>query len=166
MQAPSMSTPAVSGRAAEPAETEQAPALRSLGLATRTKALGLIGLMSIGSMLMWLGAPVGWLWLASRLQSGANPTLGPYVLVAFGLPISMIVIGRGLAGLDRSYARTIGFDPNARRIHRPWLKSMRAGSDEGHKRTVLDVVMIASVVVAWTAFGIWFFFFAGSSLPT
>jgi hypothetical protein len=30
---------------------------------------------------------------------------------------------------------------------------------------VLDVVMIASVSVAAVAFVIWFFFFAGSSLP-
>jgi hypothetical protein len=110
--------------------------------------------------------PVGWLWLASRLQSGASPTLGPYVLVAFGLPLSMAVIGKGLAVLDRSFARTIGFDPNARRTHQPWLKSMRGEREPGHRRTVLDVVMITSVVVVWTVFGVWFFFFAGSSLPT
>jgi hypothetical protein len=158
---------AVSTGPAESVEAvEQRPPLRTLGLARRAKALGLIALMAVGSALMWLGLPVFWLWLASRLQSGANPTLGPYVLVAFGLPLSMAVTGRGLAGLDRSYARTIGFDPNARPTHRPWLKSMRAARDEGHKRTVLDAVMIASVVVAWTAFGIWFFFFAGSSLPS
>jgi hypothetical protein len=142
------------------------PRLRTLDFVTRAKVLVLIALMAIGSALMWLGMPVLWLWLASRLQSGASPTLGPYVLVAVGLPLSMVLIGRGLAGLDRSYGRTIGFEPNARRTHRPWLKSMRGDRDEGHKRTVLDVVMIASVVVAWSAFGIWFFFFAGSSLPS
>lgn len=140
--------------------------IRALDVLARTKAIALIALMAIGSALMWLGMPVLWLWLASRLQSGANPTLGPYVLVAFGLPLSMVVIGRGLAGLDRAFARTTGFDPNARRTHRPWLKSMRGERESGHRRTVLDVVMIASVVVAWTAFGIWFFAFAGSSLPS
>jgi hypothetical protein len=31
--------------------------------------------------------------------------------------------------------------------------------------TVLDLVMIVSVSVALIAFGIWFFFFAGSSIP-
>jgi hypothetical protein len=33
-------------------------------------------------------------------------------------------------------------------------------------RTVLDVVMVISVAIGCAAFGIWFFFFAGSSLPT
>jgi hypothetical protein len=146
--------------------TERGPRLRTLDLATQTKAVALIALMALGSALMWLGMPVLWLWLASRLQSGANPTLGPYVLVAFGLPLSMAVIGRGLAGLDHAFARTIGFDPNARRTPRPWMKSMRGERGSGHRRTVLDTVMIASVVIAWAGFAIWFFGFAGSSLPS
>ena len=33
-------------------------------------------------------------------------------------------------------------------------------------RSVLDVVMVISVSIAVTAMAIWFFFFAGSSLPT
>ena len=41
------------------------------------------------------------------------------------------------------------------------------GENEGRaQRTVLDVVMVISVAIGATAFGIWFFFFAGSSLPT
>ena len=162
-----MPAPAVSERASEVRDaTEQRPRLRTLGLVTQTKAVALIGLMALGRALMWLGMPVLWIWLASRLQTGASPTLGPYVLVAFGLPLSMALIGRWLAGLDRAFARTIGFDPNARRTPRPWLKSMRGERESGHRRTVLDVVMITSVVIAWTAFAIWFFGFAGSSLPS
>jgi hypothetical protein len=41
------------------------------------------------------------------------------------------------------------------------------GEDEGRaERTVLDVVMVISVAIGFVAMGIWFFFFAGSSLPT
>lgn len=121
--------------------------------------------MALGSALMWLGLPVGWVWLASHLQKGTNPTFGPYLLLAVGLPASMFVVGKFLASLDRLFSRVTGFDPNDRRVPRPWQKSMRGERDSGRQRTVLDVVMIVSVAVAWTAFVIWFFFFAGSSIP-
>jgi hypothetical protein len=42
---------------------------------------------------------------------------------------------------------------------------MRGERGSGHQTTVLDVVMISSVAIAGTAFGVWFFLFAGSSLP-
>jgi hypothetical protein len=42
---------------------------------------------------------------------------------------------------------------------------MRGERENTRPRTVLDVVMIASVSVAVVAFLIWFLFFAGSSLP-
>lgn len=121
--------------------------------------------MAIGSAFMWLGMPVGWLWLASQLQGGVGPSLGPYVLVAFGLPLSMAAIGKCLAVLDRAYARAAGLPADTRRTPLPWLKSMRGERESRRRRTVLDVVMIVTVVCAWTAFVIWFFFFAGSSLP-
>jgi hypothetical protein len=126
----------------------------------------LIALMAIGSALMWLGMPVGWLWLASHLQKGANPTLGPYLLVAFGVPISMAIIGKTLGGLDRRYAQVVRLQPGTSRAQLPWMKSLRGDRDSGHQRTVLDVVMIVSVAIAWAIFAIWFFGFAGSSLPS
>jgi hypothetical protein len=42
---------------------------------------------------------------------------------------------------------------------------MRGERDTPRPRSVLDVVMIASVTLALIAFAIWFFAFAGSSLP-
>jgi hypothetical protein len=121
--------------------------------------------MVLGSAVMWLGAPVGWLWLASHLQQASQPTLGPYALILVGLPASMALIGAGLAALDRRFARITGYDPDERRIAAPWLRSVRGERAAGRRRTVLDVVMIASVAVAWSAFLVWFFAFAGSSLP-
>jgi hypothetical protein len=43
---------------------------------------------------------------------------------------------------------------------------MRGERESGHPRTVLDVVMVISVAIAVVASAIWFFGFAGSSLPT
>ena len=42
---------------------------------------------------------------------------------------------------------------------------MRGERGSTRKRGVLDTVMIVSVGVALVGFGLWFFVFAGSSLP-
>jgi hypothetical protein len=46
-----------------------------------------------------------------------------------------------------------------------WMRSMRGERRPGRQRGVLDAVMIVSVALALVAFAIWFFAFAGSSLP-
>jgi len=128
-------------------------------------AVLLIVLMALGSIAMWVAVPVGWLWLASRLQDGSEPGLAPYLVVIAGIPLSMLLIGKLLARLDRAYGRVTGATP-ATRVRAPWLRSMRGERDSGRPRTVLDVVMVISVAIALVAFGIWFFGFAGSSLPS
>jgi hypothetical protein len=124
----------------------------------------LILVMAVGSIAMWIAVPVGWLWLGSKLQQGTQPTLGPYLLVLVGIVVSMVVIGKLLGALNRFYARVTGTGRQDR-VQMPWHKSMRGERGSTRQRTVLDVVMIVSVSIALVAFGIWFFVFAGSSLP-
>ena len=135
------------------------------GPAVLAGACALIALMAIGSALMWIGIPFGLVWIASRMAQSSQPSMGPYLVVLCGLPISMIVIGKALAVLDRAFGRVTGYDPNNRRAHVPWLKSMRGERGSSHKRTVLDLVMVASVSLAGSAFLIWFFLFAHPGLP-
>jgi hypothetical protein len=125
----------------------------------------LIVLMAIGSILLWLGIPIGWLYLVSRLVSSSQPSMGPYVLVLVGIPASMVVVGKLLTRLNRAYGQLTHTAPTGR-TRAPWLKSMRGERDSGRPRSVLDVVMVWSVGLALLCFGIWFFVFAGSSLPT
>ena len=126
--------------------------------------VGLIAAMAIGSVLMWLGLPLGLVYLASRLSDSSQPSMGPYLLIIFGLPIGMVAIGKALASLDRRYAR-ITHTEHEGPVRRPWLKSMRGERGSDHQRTVLDVVMIVSVGVALLLLALWFFVLAGSSLP-
>jgi hypothetical protein len=134
-------------------------------LVSRPVALVLILLMAAGSIAMWVVVPVAWLYLGSQMQKGSTPSLGPYVLVLVGIIVSMIVIGKLLGWLDRVYAIVIGVS-RQQRIQAPWAKSMRGERGSGRERTVLDGVMAVSVGLALVAFGVWFFAFAGSSLPT
>jgi hypothetical protein len=133
-------------------------------LGKKLAALILILLMIVGSLVLWIGIPVGWIVLASHLTNTSSPTLGPYVLVIFGIPITMFLFGRFLYRLNALYGNVTGTTPHVQ-VRSAWLKSMRAERETARPRTVLDVVMIASVSVAILVFLIWFFFFAGSSLP-
>jgi hypothetical protein len=128
-------------------------------------AVALIALMAIGSVVMWVVNPVFWLWLASHLEQSSQPGFGPYVLVLVGIPLTMLVVGKGLSQLNQAYMRLTGTTPEVR-VKMPWLRSLRGERDSGRPRTVLDVVMVISVSLAVVAFGIWFFGFAGSSLPS
>jgi hypothetical protein len=127
-------------------------------------ALLLILLMAVGSIAMWLVVPIGLVYLASQLQDSSQPSLGPYLVVIFGLPIGMVIIGKILGRLDRYYHRVTGTERDVR-VQLPWMKSMRGERDSTRPFRMLNVVMVVSVALAGLCFGIWFFFFAGSSIP-
>jgi hypothetical protein len=103
--------------------------------------------------------------VASRTVNTSQPSLGPYLLVLFATPISMWICGKLLFKLNAVYSRVTGQTYEVR-TQLPWHKSMRGERGSGRPTTVLDLVMIASVSLALTAFGVWFFFFAGSSIPS
>jgi len=127
-------------------------------------AIFLVLLMGVGSIIMWLGIPLGLIYAASKVADSSTPSLGPYLLVFIGLPIGMAVMAKLLGYLDRvhqSYTRTGDDRPQ----QAPWMRSMRGERGSTRKRGVLDTVMIVSVGLAVAIFGIWFFGFAGSSLP-
>ncbi|HEY8584042.1 MAG TPA: hypothetical protein VIL49_13895 [Capillimicrobium sp.] len=132
---------------------------------SKPAALVLILLMALGSVAMWIVVPVFWIWLAGKMQEGTQPSLGPYLLILFGIPITMFVVAKLLSQLNSAYGRVTGQPPRVR-MQMPWNKSMRGERDSGTQATVLDIVMLISVSIALVAFGIWFFLFAGSSLPT
>jgi hypothetical protein len=127
-------------------------------------ALGLILLMAVGSVFLWIGIPVGWIYAVSKLVNSSQPSLGPYVLLIVGIPITMAIWGKILFGLDNAYARVTGQESEVR-FRAPWLKSMRGERDTRRRLTVLEMTMIVSVSIALVGFAIWFFGFAGSSLP-
>jgi len=130
-----------------------------------TKA-GLIALMAVGSVTLWLGIPIGWLWIGSQVQADSqSPGFTPYMLVLAGIVVSIAVMAKLLAILNRTYKRVAGDDAVVR-VRMPWHRSMRGEDDSRAPRSVLDVVMVISVSLAVLAMTIWFFFFAGSPLPS
>jgi hypothetical protein len=128
-------------------------------------ALLLVLIMAAGSIVMWIGLPLGLIWLASSITDSSQPSMGPYLLILIGLPIGMFAIGKALGTLDRAHGRITGrIDDGPRRA--AWLQSMRDERGAQRKqRSVLDTVMIVSVILAIVVGGVWFLAFAGSPLP-
>jgi hypothetical protein len=151
------------GLIAEQRSETQKPSIVEAG-SRRMAGVFLILLMGIGSIAMWLVIPIGLVYLASQLQSSSQPSLGPYLVVILGLPIGMVVVGKLLGKLDRYYHKVTGTERNVR-VQMPWMKSMRGERESGTPFRMLNVVMVISVTLAGICFGIWFFVFAGSSLP-
>jgi hypothetical protein len=128
-------------------------------------ALALVLLMAVGSIAMWIGLPLGLIWLASTIADSSQPSMGPYLLILIGLPVGMFAIGKLLGALDRVHGRITGrLDDGPQRA--AWLQSLRDERDPRRKRrSVLDTVMIVSVLAALVAGAVWFIAFAGSPLP-
>jgi hypothetical protein len=126
-------------------------------------AVALVALMAVGSVVMWLGVPLGLIYLASKLADTPDPSMGPYLLVLIGLPLGMALVGKGLGALNRVHVRLTGAETDD---YRPgWTRSMRGERRVERRNGVLDKVMIVSVALAAVVFAVWFFAFAGSSLP-
>jgi len=123
---------------------------------------GLIALMLIGSLALWLGDPVLWLWITARLQS-TQASMGPYALMLVGITVTAVALGKGLSRLNRLYAEVTGTAPTVK-IVVPWRRSMRdarhGGSTDEDTRVpvgLLEVVMVVAVLIAVCALALWFF---------
>lgn len=118
--------------------------------------------MVVGSLSLWVGSPLFWLWLTSKLQSnGTQAKMGPYALLLVGLILSSVAIAKGLASLQRLFGRVTGTTPTVHVIL-PWRRSLRGGRSQKRETdgrlplSMLDVVMVISVMVAVAAFLVWY----------
>lgn len=148
-----------------PVATESGARSLSLTLLKKPAALLLVIAMAVGSVFLWLGIPVLWIWGVSQTVDTTQPQLGPYLAIIVGVPTTMWIFGRFLYRMNRAYERVTGQTSEVR-VQMPWHRSMRGERDTGRRTTVLEFVMIVSVGLCLLVFGIWFLFFAGSSLPT
>ena len=137
----------------------------SIGPHRHLAGFGLVLVMAAGSIFMWLVSPIGWLWIASRMTSSSQPSLGPYALVLVGMVVTAVIIGKLLGVVNRAHMRVTGRLTD-KRDHASWNRSMRGERRAVNDRGVLEQVMLISVGCALVLFGIGFFGFAGSSLPS
>ena len=119
----------------------------------------LVLLMAVGSVAMWIGVPVLWLWIASQVHKSSQPSMGIYFLVLVGIIATMAVLGKLLGIVNRWHMALTGNLPR-RREQTVWLKSMRGERNKQREHGILATVMAISVGSAMVLAGIWFLLFA------
>ena len=136
-------------------------------MAARAKRLGLAALMTLAALNVWTGGPLAALWIGSRVQGEGPPSMAAIFTAAGSLAAISIVLVRVLSGLGSAYDRLTGTNPTVRR-HVPWLRSMRGErpqyEGENAAFSLLEVILVLMVVIAFVAFEIWFFFFSPSPI--
>jgi hypothetical protein len=115
-------------------------------LMTGAGAALVIAIMVIGSIVLWAGTPLAWLWIASQIQ-GATQSLGTALAAAFvGVIVSILLLASLLARLSDLYRANC---------------VARGLDDPGH--VVLEGVLVVSAGISLAAFTIWFLLFAGAA---
>jgi hypothetical protein len=120
--------------------------------------------MLFAGLALWTAIPLGWIYIASKVAETQFPSEGPYAIVAVGIIVTVIVDAWLLGRLNGAYVRLTGTDRLAP-MRPSWLKSMRDTPARPGETTVIEAVMIGSVMLAGAVFVAWFVFFAGSPLP-
>jgi hypothetical protein len=114
-------------------------------LRTGTGAVLVVLIMVMGSLVLWVGAPLLWLWLGSQIE-GSTSSIGAAIGVAFlGAVLTIVLVAGVLSKLSNVYRAN---------------RRARGLGDPGH--FVLEVVLVISAGIALVAFVVWFFFLAGA----
>jgi nitric oxide reductase large subunit len=114
-------------------------------LASGSGAL-LLAIMFLGGIVLWIGVPVGWLYVGSLVQ-GSTGSLGTALLVMMvGVVASIAAIVPLLGWLARKHAHV-----------------REARGLEDHGLVALEGVLTVSAGIALVGFGVWFFLLSGSS---
>ena len=132
----------------------------------RIESVLLVTLMLFGAFSLWTLIPLGWLWIGSQIVGTQEPVLWAYAFVLAGIVVSVIVVAKLLSIMNH---RFLSIQPREEdepqtKIPLPWLESMRDQRHQ-HRSTVLDLVLVASAVMAGIALFIWFVILAESPLP-
>lgn len=109
-------------------------------------AVLLVLIMFAGSLLLWVGIPLGWLWIGSQIQAQTRSLGAALAAMMIGVVASIVLMVPVLSWLSNAYRRQ---------------RSARGLEDTGH--FALEVTLVTSAGLAVCIFGVWFLFFAGSS---
>jgi small-conductance mechanosensitive channel len=120
---------------------------RRAGLVLRSEsAILLLGMMFLSSLALWVGVPLGWLWIGAHLQAET----GSIGLAMFAMLVGMLASVAILVAL-------LGW------LGRKHIEILELRGREIGETTPLEQVLVGSAAIAVIAFGVWFFGFSGSA---
>lgn len=114
-------------------------------------------LIFCGCLFLWIGVPVGWLWIGSQIEGAVD--LGIALAASMVGSISTIILlASVLAWLNRRHIEwRLRRDPAAAEE----LERSREEPPPGGG--VLEPMIVSSAALAIVLFAVWFLFFAGAS---
>ena len=131
----------------------------------RSLAAGVVFLaMLVAAFSLWTAIPLSWVYIASKVSHTQFPSGGPYAVVALGFVASVLIVAWLISRLNDLYIRITGTNRLAP-IRPTWLKSMRDTAPLSRSVTVVEAVLMTSVMLAALALTVWFFLLAGSPIP-
>lgn len=119
--------------------------VRNIVRAGESAAL-MLSIMLLGSLVLWVGVPIGALYVGSLVQLETDSIGASMVAMLLMVIVSLMVLMPLLTWLNRRHME---------------LRVARGRQDLGN--AALEGVMVVSAGVALVAFLVWFFLFAGSS---
>ena len=111
-----------------------------------SSALLLVLMMFVGSLVLWVGVPVGWLYVGSQVQGATGSLTAALGVMLGGVLVSIVILMSLLGWMSRRHAE---------------LRRSRGLEEGGH--VALEGIMVVSAAVALHAFAAWFLLFSGSS---
>lgn len=121
--------------------------------------------MLLAALSLWTIIPLIWLWIGSQLAATQFPSMGPYAIVLFGVIASILVVAWLIGLMNELYLKLTGVRDVAP-IRLGWMKSLRDSAKTQEPPTVLETVIVGSVVLAAIAMLAWFFVLAGSPISS
>jgi ABC-type uncharacterized transport system permease subunit len=106
----------------------------------------LIAIMVGGSLVLWVGLPLGWMFVAARVQVATDSLAAGLAVAMFGFPVSVVLVVILLGRLNDAYRRG---------------RMQRGLDDLG--TFALEVVVVSTAGVVIVSFAVWFFIFAGAA---
>jgi hypothetical protein len=120
--------------------------------------------MLLAALSIWTAIPLTWIYIGSKVSHTQFPSTGPYFVVAAGIIVSVLLIAWLIGRLNRLYIQITGTNRLAP-MRAPWLRSMRDSSSRAGSTTVVEAVLMGSVILAAITLTLWFFLLAGSPIP-
>jgi hypothetical protein len=115
--------------------------------------------MAAGSVLLWIGVPVGWLLLTRGMESAPR-----FVVTILGCVITMAGVGWLLFRLDGVYSRIAGIEE--REPSTPSWERRVGEKPIRRPMTLLERLLVTSAVAAIVSLIVWWVFFADASNPS
>jgi hypothetical protein len=119
------------------------------GLFRTGESVALLMMMFVGALALWIGVPLLWLFLGSKVQESTNSVGAALGLMLFGAVATILLLMPLLARLNEAYEH---------------VRESRGLDNYG--QAPLEAVLVVSATIAIVALVIWFVLFPhGAPLP-